>query len=143
VNGSAPAPLRPTPYEAALLPRPRVEHGWQLLSDEHTLRVVCSGRTLAEACVSEPDHRVVVEFWVDPAGLPAEAIAELVTQAFARPAMHPGRAVVVCVAKRDCGVLAHAERFVADTVVRPAGVTCLIEGRVRISTAERALCAAT
>ena len=143
MNGLAPAQFRPTPLATAQLPRPRVEHSWQLLTDERSISVVWSNRTLAEARVSEPDERVVVEFWVDPSGLPVEATAQLVEQAFAHPAVRPRRPVVVCVPKRDGAVLAHAQRFVADAVVRPAGVTCLIEGRVSVGVPSPALCPAT
>jgi hypothetical protein len=140
VNGLAPA--RPAPWGSALLPTPRVELGWQLLVDESSVRVVSSGRTLAEARVSEPDERVVVEFWVDPSGVSAEVTEQLVEQAFTRPAIRPRRAIVVCVPKRDGAVLAHAHVFVSDAVVRPAGVTCLIEGHVGTAAAA-ALCSAT
>ena len=144
MNGLAPTLTHETPSGPAPLPLPRVERRWQLLTDDDSVRVVSSNRTLAEARVSEPDERVVVEFWVDPSGLPAEVTAQLVEQAFARPAARPRRPVVVCVPKRDGAVLAHAHRFVADAVVRPAGVTCLIEGRVGVGAAAvTELCSAT
>jgi hypothetical protein len=122
VNGLAPALPRPDTRPA--------EIGWQLLADDTSVVVVSSGGTVAEARVSEPDERVVVEFWVDPFGLPGEVTAQLVEHAFTRPAMRPRRPVLVCVPKRDGAVLAHAQRYVAAAAVRPAGVTCLIEGQV-------------
>jgi hypothetical protein len=144
VNGLAPAPARPAPWGSALLPTPRVELRWQLLVDESSVRVVSAGGTLAEARVSEPDERVVIEFWVDPSGLPAEVTAQLVEQAFTRPAVRPRRPILVCVPKRDGAVLAGAHRFVSDAVVRPAGVTCLIEGHVGLGAGTvAALCPAT
>jgi len=120
----------PAPRVEATLPR--VERQWQLLTDDSSVIVVSSGLTLAEARVCEPDERVVIEFWVDPSGLPAEVTEQLVEQAFARPAVRPRRPVLVCVPKRDGAVLEHADRFVSGAVVRPAGVTCLIEGYVRV-----------
>jgi hypothetical protein len=137
VNGLAPAPTRPLPWGAAELAPlaaglQHVERRWQLLSDESTVTVMSAGQTLAEARVCEPDERVVLEFWVDPSGLPAEAIERLVAQAFAHPAVRARRPVLVCVAQRDGAVLGLAHRFVSDAVVRPAGVTCIIEGRVAV-----------
>jgi hypothetical protein len=115
-----------------------------LLADDATVTVVSSGAALAEAHVSAPDERVVIEFWVDPSGLPAEVTEQLVEQAFTRPAVRSRRPILVCVPKRDGAVLAHAHRFVSDAVVRPAGVTCLIEGHVGIGiAAASALCPAT
>jgi hypothetical protein len=131
----APAPLPGSRQQGSIAPDDRV---WQLLADDTSVTVVSSAATLAEARVCEPDERVVIEFWVDPSGLPGDAIAQLVTQAFARPAVRPRRPVLVCVAKRDGAVLTHAHRHVADAVVRPAGVTCLIEGHVNAVAAESA-----
>jgi len=114
-----------------------------LLADVPSGRGGRAGAALAEAHVSAPDERVVIEFWVDPSGLPAEVTEQLVEQAFTRPAVRPRRPILVCVPKRDGAVLAHAHRFVSDAVVRPAGVTCLIEGHVGIGSPAAALCPAT
>jgi hypothetical protein len=141
-----PTPRRPVePLISGIRESPApAEPVWQLVADDTAVTVVSAGAALAEARVSEPDERVVIEFWMDPAGVPGEAIGQLVEQAFARPAVHARRPVLVCVPKRDGAVLAHAHRFVSDAVVRPAGVTCLIEGHVGIGLAKpSALCPAT
>jgi hypothetical protein len=87
--------------------------------------------TVAEARASEPDERVVLEFWAEPTDLPGDLADALVVQAFSLPAVRPRRPVVVCVPQRQGLVLARARRFVTDARVRSAGVTCLLEGRVR------------
>jgi hypothetical protein len=85
---------------------------------------------VAEARVSEPDERVVIELWAQPGGLPRELTARLVARAFSLPAVHPHRPVLVCVPRRDVAVLALAHGYVNDSSTRAAGATCLIEGWV-------------
>ena len=80
--------------------------------------------------MSERNGQVVVEFWVEGPGLPAELSAQLVTQAFGLPAVRPHRPVLVCVPRHDGAVLAEARRRVVNASTRAAGVTCLLEGRV-------------
>ena len=80
--------------------------------------------------MSERDEQVVVEFWVEGPGLPAELSAELVRYAFLLPAIRPHRPVLVCVPRHDGAVLAEAQRRVEGAWTRAAGVTCLLEGRI-------------
>jgi hypothetical protein len=103
---------------------------WELVTDDTSVTAVMPGGTVAEARVSEPDERVVVEFWAEPADLPRDLVEALVGEAFAAPAVRRRRPVVVCVPQRHGTVLAQARRFVVDGSVRSAGVTCLLEGRV-------------
>lgn len=81
--------------------------------------------------MSERDHQVVVEFWADAPGLPAELSDQLVTQAFALPPVRAHRSVLVCIPRYDGAVLAEARRHVEGGWTRMAGVTCMLEGRVR------------
>ena len=103
---------------------------WELVSDDTSVTAVTSAGTVAEARVSESAERVVVEFWAEPTDLPPDLTGSRVAEAFALPAVRPRRPVVVCVPRRDGTVLAQARRFVQEPMVRTAGVTCLIEGRV-------------
>jgi hypothetical protein len=120
-----------------IIPSPRRTTGlatggrrWELTSDDASVTAVLRGGTVAEASVSEAHERVVVEFWAEPADLPRDLAEALVREAFSRPAVRPGRPVVVCVPQRQGMVLASARRFVRDARVRSAGVTCLVEGQV-------------
>ena len=88
------------------------------------------GGSVAEARVSERDEQVVIEFWTDEPGLPAELGDQLVARAFALPAVRMHRPVLVCIPQRSCGLLARARRHVQDARTRAAGVTCLLEGQV-------------
>jgi hypothetical protein len=92
--------------------------------------VVTPQGTVAEARVSERDEQVVVEFWADAPGLPAELSDQLVAQAFALPPVRAHRPVLVCVPRYDGAVLAEARRHVEGGWTRMAGVTCMLEGRV-------------
>jgi hypothetical protein len=103
---------------------------WELLTARQSVTAVTAAGTVAEAHVSERADVVVLEFWTDTTGLPAELPAQLVDATFTLPAVRPHRPVVVCVPQRDGNLLAQARRRVADARTRSAGVTCLIEGRV-------------
>jgi hypothetical protein len=103
---------------------------WVLRNDENTVTAVTTDGTVAEARVSEPDERVVVELWASPSDLPPELVTDLVARAFALPAMRPHRAVLVCVPRRDAALLEQAHQHVRAAWTRAAGTTCLIEGRI-------------
>jgi hypothetical protein len=118
------APPRPIPGDPAGNP------WWQLLSDDTSVTAVTAAGTVAEARVSEPDERVVIELWAGTGDLAPEAAAALVARAFALPAVRPRRPVLVCVPRRDVAVLAQAHRHVRDDWTRAAGATSLIEGLV-------------
>jgi hypothetical protein len=104
--------------------------GWELLTDRTSVAAVTPRGTVGEAHVSERGGTVVVEFWVEGSGLPAELSTQLVTQAFSLPVVRPHRPVLVCVPRHDGAVLAEARRRVEDAWTRAAGVTCLLEGRI-------------
>jgi hypothetical protein len=96
---------------------------------------VTTAGTVAEAHVSEPDERVVVELWSGSPDLPPELTADLVARAFALPAIRPRRPVLVCLPRRDAALLEAAHRYVRAAWTRAAGTTCLIEGRIGAASA--------
>jgi hypothetical protein len=108
---------------------------WELVVDRDCVTAVTSAGSVAEARVSERDELVVLDFWAEEPGLPTELSADLVTQAFALPAVRLRRPVLVCVPQRSGAVLAHVRQHVGDARARSAGVTCFLEGRVRAGTA--------
>ncbi|WP_147332068.1 hypothetical protein [Geodermatophilus marinus] len=110
--------------------RPPPGTPWELHSGPSRVTAVTPAGTVAEARVTEQDEQVVVEFWADEPGLPAELGEQLVTRAFALPAVRPHHPVLVCVPRHSGTVLDQARRRVQDPRTRVAGVTCLVEGRV-------------
>jgi hypothetical protein len=54
-----------------------------------------------------------------------------VGEAFAHPAVRAQRPILVTLPRGDSAVLHEVEAHVAGAQARVAGVTCLIEGRVR------------
>lgn len=103
---------------------------WELLTDRTSVSAVMPRGTVGEAHVSERDEQVVVEFWMEGPGLPAELSTQLVAQAFSLPVVRPHRPVLVCLPRHDGAVLAEARRHVENAWTRAAGVTCLLEGRI-------------
>lgn len=103
---------------------------WELRRETDRATAVMAGRPVGEARVSERGDLVVIELWVEEAGVPAEVPAGLVTWVFARPQVRPPRPVLVCVPRHDGGLLALARRRVRDARTRAAGGTCLVEGYV-------------
>jgi hypothetical protein len=103
---------------------------WVMRSDEHTVTAVTTTGTVAEARVSEPDERMVVELWVRDGMLPPDLVAAFVGRVFALPAARPQRPVLVCLPRRDAALLAQTQSYVRSAWTRAAGSTCLIEGRI-------------
>lgn len=96
--------------------------------------------TVAEAHVWAKDGLVILEFWIDGVDLPPILGSDLVEQAFAHPAVHEHHDVVACVPANGGGLLEQAYRHIEDASTRTAGMTCLIEGRIRkAATAGRTL----
>jgi hypothetical protein len=103
---------------------------WQLRTTPTSVAAITSAGTVAEAHVSERAGRLIIEFWADGPGLPAELSAHLVAQAFSLPAVGAHCPVLVCVPRRAGELLAHARRHVQGARTRAAGVTCMVEGRI-------------
>ncbi|MGY1617988.1 hypothetical protein ACI797_14705 [Geodermatophilus sp. SYSU D00691] len=119
----------------ATFPRRIRGHGadgrpWELLTSRSGVEVVTPAGRLAEAQVSDEPERVVLDFRADLPGLPGDIAASLVGQAFAHPAVRSRRPVLVALPRGESAVL---EEVLArtDGGCRVAGVTCLVEGRVR------------
>jgi hypothetical protein len=128
---SIPAPRAPGGPAGHLSGRSADGRPWELLTDAAGIVARTPTGTVAEAHVSERDEQVVLEFWADETELPHELSAELVRQAFTHPAVQTNRPVLVCVPRRNGGVIADARRHVQGARTRAAGVTCLMEGRVQ------------
>jgi len=103
---------------------------WELRAASDGITAVTPAGTVGEAHVTDRGDRVVVELWSAEPGVPAELTAQLVTAAFTSPAVRPKRPVLVCIPRRDGGLLAEARRHLRDARARAAGVTCLIEGYI-------------
>ena len=104
---------------------------WELVASSSGVAVVGEGGRVAEAQVVEETSRVVVDVrsWLH--GLPPELCARLVAQAFAHPAVSADRPVLVILPRGESAVLEEVWCHVSGAQVRVAGVTCLVEGRVR------------
>lgn len=135
------APERPTPEAPdspiGTFPRRIPGHAsdgwrWELLVDASGISAVMAGTTVGEAHIWTRDERVTIEFWVDGADFPHSLSAHLVEQAFTHPAVSERRPVLVCIPRRDAGLLDHVLRHVAEAHTHAAGMTCLIEGVVGI-----------
>jgi hypothetical protein len=86
---------------------------------------------LAEAQVAEETERVVVDIRPELVGLPADLVTRFVGEAFAHPAVRASRPILVTLPRGDSAVLHEVEAHVDGALSRVAGVTCLVEGRVR------------
>lgn len=106
-------------------------HPWELLSSSAGVAVVGAGGRVAEAQVADEPGRVVVDVRSEWQGLPAEVGARLVAQAFAHPAAQAHRPVLVVLPRGESAVLEEVRRHVWGARVRVAGVTAIVEGRVR------------
>jgi hypothetical protein len=104
---------------------------WELRFATGGIAAVMGGTTVGEVHVWAGNDRVTLEFWVDGADFPASLSAHLVEQAFADPAVRDGDPVLVCLPRRDGGLLEPVLRHVADARARAVGMTCLLEGTVR------------
>ena len=110
--------------------RARDGRSWSLLAGPSGVTVASPTATIAEAHVWERDGTVMIEFWVDGADLPDELSEQLVEQAFANTKVTPRRPVLLCIPRRDGGLLQHALGRVDAAHTRAAGMTCLVEGEV-------------
>jgi hypothetical protein len=120
----------------ATFPRRIQGHGedgrpWELLTSRTGVAVLGETGRLAEAQVAEEPDRVVVDIRPDLLGLPAEVVARLVGEAFAHPAVRAERPILVTLPRGDSAVLEEVQAHLDDARSRVAGVTCLVEGRVR------------
>ena len=104
---------------------------WELLTSRTGVSVVGETGRLAEAQVAEETDRVVVDIRPELLGLPADLVARLVDEAFAHPAVRARRPILVTLPRGDSAVLQEVEAHVDGALSRVAGVTCLVEGRVR------------
>lgn len=104
---------------------------WELRVGAGGIAAVMAGATVGEVHVWAGNGLVTLEFWVDGADLPASLSAHLVEQAFANPTVREGDPVLVCLPRRDGGLLEPVLRHVADARSRAVGMTCLLEGTVR------------
>ncbi|WP_448628408.1 hypothetical protein [Geodermatophilus sp. URMC 64] len=104
---------------------------WELLTSRTGVSVVTDAGRLAEAQVAEEQERVVVDFWADAPGLSADIGARLVGQAFAHPAVRAHRPILVTLPRGESSVLEHVQAHLDGARSHVAGVTCLVEGRVR------------
>ncbi|MGY1602191.1 hypothetical protein [Geodermatophilus sp. SYSU D00815] len=132
------APVDTAPVDTAPLatfPRRIRGHGadglpWELLTSRTGVEVVSRAGRFAEAQVSDEAERVVLDFRSEAPGVPGDVAARLVEQAFAHPAVRTHRPVLVALPRGESAVLAQVLAR-TDGGCRVAGVTCLVEGRVR------------
>ena len=104
---------------------------WELLTSRSGVAVMTEAGRLAEAHVADESDRVVVDFWADSTDLPADIGAQLVSQAFAHPAVRAHRQILVALPRGESNVLEQVRAHLDDAQARVAGVTCLVEGHVR------------
>lgn len=90
------------------------------------------------ARVTEQGNRVVLEFPAISGARRDGLAAALVREAFTHPAVRADRPIVVCVPRGDSDVLAEVRPHLEAPRTRVAGVTCLVEGRVRAIPTQRA-----
>lgn len=103
---------------------------WELLVASTGISAVMAGTTVGEAHIWTGDDRLTVEFWVDGGDFPGALGAHLVEQVFAHPALGRPQPILVCLPRRDAGLLEHVLRRVTEAHTRAAGMTCLVEGTV-------------
>jgi len=130
------APIDPATDPMATFPRRIRGHSgdgrsWELLTSRTGVSVVGETGRLAEAQVAEETGRVVVDIRPELLGLPADLVTRLVGEAFAHPAVRAQRPILVTLPRGDSAVLQEVEAHLDGALSRVAGVTCLVEGRVR------------
>src|SRR3954451_4848341 len=130
------APIDPLSDPMATFPRRIRGHSgdgrsWELLTSRTGVSVIGEVGRLAEAQVAEETDRVVVDIRPELLGLPADLVTRLVNSAFAHPAVRARRPILVTLPRGDSAVLQEVEAHVEGASSRVAGVTCLVEGRVR------------
>ena len=106
---------------------------WELLPSRTGVSAVGETGRLAAAQVAEETGRVVLDIRPELLGLPADLVTRLVGEAFAHPAVRAQRPVLVTLPRGDSAVLQEVEAHVDGALSRVAGVTCLVEGRVRVA----------
>lgn len=104
--------------------------GWEVRTDGAGAAVLMAGRTVAEAHLWCRGEELTMEFWVDGQDLPGQVGARLVAAAFAEPAVHDHQPVLICLPRRDGGLLEHVRRHIDGARTRAAGMSCLVEGTV-------------
>lgn len=103
---------------------------WEVTADGAGAAVLLGGRTVAEAHLWVRDEELTIEFWVDGQDLPGQVSAQLVAATFAEPAVHDHQSVLICLPRRDGGLLEHVRSHVDGARTRAAGMSCLVEGTV-------------
>lgn len=104
---------------------------WELLTSRTGVAVVGETGRVAEAQVAEESDRVVVDIHAEVLGVPADIVSRFVGEAFAHPAVRAQRTILVTLPRGDTAVLEEVQAHLEGASSRVAGVTCLIEGRVR------------
>ena len=138
-----PAPQNPAPTRSGTtraapgVPLPRRTCGrfpdgrvWEVTADDEGAAVRMAGRTVAEAHLWCRGEELTMEFWIDGQDLPGQVGAQLVAAAFAEPAVHDRQPVLICLPRRDGGLLEHVRSHVDGARTRAAGMSCLVEGTV-------------
>ena len=127
------APSAPPAGSGPLATFPRRIDGraWELLTSRAGVTAMGGAGRLAVAQVAEDRERVVVDIRPDVPVLPADLGALLVAQAFAHPAVRARRPALVTLPRGESGVLEEVLAHLDGASARVAGVTCLVEGRVR------------
>jgi hypothetical protein len=103
----------------------------ELLTSRTGVAVVAETGRLAEVQVAEETDRVVVDIRTDLFALPDDVVPWLLAEAFAHPAVRAQRSVLVTLPRGDSAVLEEVQARLEGARSRVAGVTCLVEGRVR------------
>jgi hypothetical protein len=103
---------------------------WELVTSSTGITALTTDGAVGGTHVSERGEQVVLELWTEVPDLPPELPAHLVGQTFALPVVRPLRPVLVCLPRRDGGLLEQALCHVRGARTRAAGGTCLIEGFV-------------
>jgi hypothetical protein len=104
---------------------------WELLTSRTGVAVVGETGPVAEAQVADEPDRVVVDIHAELVGVPVDVVSRLVGEAFAHPAVRAQRAILVTLPRGDSAVLEEVQAHLDGASSRVAGVTCLVEGRVR------------
>jgi len=103
---------------------------WWLEQDELGVTAKDAHGAVGHVEVVEDDSRVRLVFWLDER-VPHDLRTRLARTAFEHPALVSQRAVSVALPHHEVEVLQEARAHLANPSVHVAGVTCLLEGRVR------------
>jgi hypothetical protein len=104
--------------------------GWRCEADETGIAARSASGTGAHVAVHDEDGGVRLEFWISDT-VPRQVRSQLARQVFQHPALRPRRPVTAALPYGQTDVLEELRSHVTDTHTHVAGVTCLLEGRVR------------